>query len=146
MVEVWNEVVREGVAFPQVEELDVKAGTDFFAEQTHCGVAVEDGRVAGLYILHPNNIGHCSHIANASYAVSSAERGNGYGRMLVEDSLWQARKHGFRLMQFNAVVATNTVARRLYESLGFVSLGVVPGGFRLDDGSYADICPYFHEL
>ena len=146
MAEVWNEVVRDGIAFPQEEELDETAAMKFFAEQVHCGVAVEDGRVLGLYILHPNNIGRCGHIANASYAVSSAARGKGIGRMLVEDSLAQGKEHGFRVMQFNAVVATNAGARHLYEKLGFVQLGTIPGGFRMPDGTYVDICPYYHEL
>ena len=61
--------------------------SEFFGLQTHCGVAVEDGRVLGLYILHPNNVGRCGHIANASYAVSSAARGKGVGRALIEDSI-----------------------------------------------------------
>lgn len=146
MVEIWNEVVKDGVAFPQEETLNLESGTAFFAEQTHCGVAVENGEVLGLYILHPNNIGRCGHIANASYAVSSAARGKGAGHLLVEDSLVQGRVHGFRVMQFNAVVATNAGARHLYEKLGFVQLGTIPGGFRMPDGTYADICPYYHEL
>lgn len=146
MVTIWNQVVEDGVAFPQEELLDVESGTHFFAEQTHCGVAVEEGRVLGLYILHPNNIGRCGHIANASYAVDRAARGRGLGRLLVSDSLAQARIQGFRVMQFNAVVATNANARHLYESLGFVQLGTIPEGFRLPDGSYVDICPYYHEL
>ena len=146
MLHAWNEVVREGVAFPQTEELGPDEGAAFFADQTHCGVAVEDGRVLGMYILHPNNIGRCGHIANASYAVSSCARGRGIGRTLVTDSLDKAKELGFRVMQFNAVVASNTRARHLYESLGFVPLGIIPGGFRLPDGTYEDICPYYHEL
>ena len=146
MVEIWNEVVEDGISFPQEETLDLRGGAAFFAEQTHCGVAVVDGDVVGLYILHPNNIGRCGHIANASYAVGSAARGKGAGRLLVEDSLAQGRANGFRVMQFNAVVASNAGARHLYEKLGFVQLGTIPGGFRMPDGSYADICPYYHEL
>lgn len=145
MVGIWNEVVRDGIAFPQEDELNLATGSEFFAAQTYCGVAVEEGRVLGLYILHPNNVGRCGHIANASYAVSSAARGKGLGRALVSDSLVQGKAHGFRVLQFNAVVATNP-ARRLYESLGFVQLGTIPGGFRMPDGTYADICPYYHEL
>ena len=146
MVDIWNEVVRDGIAFPQEEELDLASGSAFFASQTYCGVAEEDGHVIGLYILHPNNVGRCGHIANASYAVGSAARGKGAGRLLVEDSLAQGKAHGFRVLQFNAVVATNTRARHLYEKLGFVQLGTIPGGFRMPDGTYADICPYYHEL
>ena len=146
MAEVWNEVVRDGIAFPQEDELDEVSAAEFFGSQTHCGVAEEDGRVLGLYILHPNNVGRCGHIANASYAVSSEARGRGVGRALVEDSLAKAKGHGFRVMQFNAVVATNAGARHLYEKLGFTQLGAIPGGFRMPDGTYADICPYYHEL
>ena len=146
MTGVWNEVVEDGVAFPQEEPLNAETASAFFAEQTHCGVAIEGGRVVGLYILHPNNVGRCGHIANASYAVGSNARGRGVGRMLVGDSLAKAREHGFRIMQFNAVVSTNAGARHLYEKLGFVQLGTIPGGFRMSDGSYADICPYYCEL
>lgn len=146
MIAIWNEAVEDGIAFPQEETLDLESGTAFFGEQTHCGVAVEDGTVLGLYILHPNNIGRCGHIANASYAVGSAARGKGIGRLLVEDSLKQGHEHGFRVLQFNAVVASNAGARHLYEKLGFVQLGTIPGGFRMPDGSYVDICPYYHEL
>ncbi len=146
MVNIWNEVVRDGIAFPQEDELDLESGSKFFASQTYCGVAEEDGRVIGLYILHPNNVGRCEHIANASYAVSSAARGNGVGRHLVADSLENGKEHGFRVLQFNAVVATNLSARHLYEKLGFKQLGTIPGGFRMPDGTYSDICPYYHEL
>ena len=146
MTEVWNEVVEEGIAFPQEETLDEQSAAEFFAQQTHCGVVVDDDRVIGLYILHPNNVGRCGHIANASYAVGSAARGKGVGRLLVEDSMAQAKTHGFRVLQFNAVVSTNSRARHLYEKLGFVQLGTIPGGFRMPDGTYADICPYYHEL
>ncbi len=146
MAGVWNEVVRDGIAFPREDELDEAGAAEFFGSQTHCGVVIEGGRVLGLYILHPNNVGRCGHIANASYAVSSAARGKGVGRALVEDSMARGKEHGFRVLQFNAVVATNAGARPLYEKLGFVQLGTIPGGFRMPDGSYADICPYYHEL
>ena len=66
MISVWNEVVRDGVAFPQTEELDFESGKKFFAEQTCCPVATdENGEVLGMYILHPNNVGRCGHICNA---------------------------------------------------------------------------------
>ena len=74
MCAIWNEVVEAGEAFPQEEPLDIESGKAFFASQSHCGVAVDSdaGSIVGLYILHPNNIGRCGHIANASYAVSAA--------------------------------------------------------------------------
>ena len=146
-VAIWNRVVEDGVAFPQTEPLTLEEGTAFFAEQTLTAVAVDEaGEVLGMYILHPNNIGRCGHIANASYAVAPHARGRGVGEALVRDSLKQAKAHGFTVMQFNAVVATNTRALRLYEKVGFTRLGVIPKGFRLPDGTYADIVPQYIEL
>lgn len=146
MVRIWNEVVEEGVAFPQEEPLTADTGAAFFASQTHCGVAEAGGAVYGLYILHPNNVGRCGHICNASYAVSKDSRGRHIGERLVLDCLAEARAHGFRVLQFNAVVESNTHARHLYERLGFTQLGTIPGGFRMKDGRYENTCPYYHEL
>ena len=146
--EIWNEVVRDGVAFPQTEPLTETTGAEFFAAQSRTAAAVETdtGRVVGLYILHPNNVGRCGHIANASYAVASGCRGLHVGEKLVRDSIAQAGPLGFRVLQFNAVVATNVHARHLYERIGFHQLGVIPGGFRMKDGHYEDICPYYIEV
>ncbi len=148
MIRIWNEVVEDGIAFPQEEFLTEITGAEFFASQTYNGVAedTETGRVLGLYILHPNNIGRCRHICNASYAVSKDSRGLHIGEKLVLDCLEQGKKHGFGVLQFNAVVATNIHARHLYERLGFVQLGTIPKGFRMKDGHFEDICPYYHEL
>lgn len=146
MIKIWNEVVDEGTAFPQEELLTEQTGADFFAAQTYCAVAVDENGVCGLYILHPNNVGRCGHICNASYAVSSEKRGLHIGEALVSDCLVQAKIHGFGVLQFNAVVATNVHARHLYERLGFTQLGTIPKGFRLKSGEYEDICPYYHEL
>ena len=146
MIAIWNEVVEEGAAFPQEELLDEASGAAFFSAQTYTAVAEEGERLLGLYILHPNNVGRCGHIANASYAVASASRGRHVGEKLVLDSLREARAHGFRVLQFNAVVEGNLRARHLYERLGFRRLGTIPGGFRMKDGSFANICPYYHEV
>lgn len=146
MIDIWNEVVAEGIAFPQEEPLDGDTGRQFFGGQTYTAVAVADDKVLGLYILHPNNVGRCGHICNASYAVRSDRRGLHIGEKLVSDCLIQGRLHGFKVLQFNAVVASNIRARHLYERLGFKQLGVIPKGFRMKDGSYEDICPYYHEL
>ena len=146
MIHIWNEVVEEGIAFPQEELLNESTGAEFFASQSYCGVAEAEGKVVGLYILHPNNVGRCGHICNASYAVSSSCRGQHIGEQLVLDCLAMAKKQGFRVLQFNAVVESNTHARHLYERLGFTQLGIIPGGFRMKDGHYENICPYYHVL
>ena len=148
MVEIWNEVVEEGVAFPQEETLTEATGETFFTGQNYCGVAEnsETGAILGLYILHPNHIGRCGHICNASYAVRSGNRGFHIGEGLVLDCIRQAHEIGFRILQFNAVVADNVHARHLYERIGFHQIGTVPGGFRLKNGSYGDICLYYIEV
>lgn len=146
MIAIWNEIVEEGVAFPQEELLDQDTGKEFFASQSYVGVAQEEEKIVGLYILHPNNVGRCSHICNASYAVSSKERGRHIGEKLVKDCLVMAKQTEFKVLQFNAVVESNVHARHLYERLGFKQLGVIPGGFRMKDGTYENICPYYHVL
>lgn len=146
MIAIWNEVVKDGIAFPQEELLTEKTGAEFFGSQTYCGVAEENGTIYGLYILHPNNIGRCGHICNASYAVSKEFRGKHIGELLVKDCLVQAKKCGYGVLQFNAVVESNIHARHLYERLGFVQLGTIPNGFRMKDGHFENICPYYHEL
>lgn len=146
MIAIWNEVVEDGIAFPQEELLTEKTGSEFFGSQTYCGVAEENGTIYGLYILHPNNIGRCGHICNASYAVSKAFRGKHIGELLVKDCLVQAKNCGYGVLQFNAVVESNIHARHLYERLGFVQLGTIPNGFRMKDGHFENICPYYHEL
>ena len=146
MIRIWNEVVEDGIAFPQEETLSLSSGMEFFSSQSYCGVAVADGKICGLYILHPNNVGRCGHICNASYAVSSDARGKHIGEQLVKDCLQKGKELGFRVLQFNAVVESNVHARHLYERLGFKQLGTIPGGFRMKDGHYENICPYYREL
>ena len=107
MISIWNKVVEDGEAFPQEDFLNDTTGADFFAAQTYCGVADNNGKIVGLYILHPNNIGRCGHIANASYAVDNDHRGEHIGEKLVDDCLVQAKQYGFGILQFNAVVENN---------------------------------------
>lgn len=146
--EIWNQVVEDGVAFPQEEKLTVQSGDEFFREQTYTGIAenTDTNEILGLYILHPNNVGRCGHICNASYAVRRDIRGEHIGEKLVRDCLIQAKEKGFRIMQFNAVVASNVHALHLYERIGFMKLGVIPGGFRMPDGHYEDIIPHYYVL
>ena len=147
-VKIWNQVVEDGVAFPQEENLTKESGDAFFREQTYTGVAEneETGEIVGLYILHPNNVGRCGHICNASYAVRKDIRGAHIGEKLVLDCIKMAKEKGFRVLQFNAVVASNVHALHLYERIGFTKLGVIPGGFRMPDGHYEDIIPHYYVL
>lgn len=147
MVKIWNEIVEAGQAFPQENPESIDSGREFFKSQSYCGVARNDaGDIVGLYILHPNNIGRCGHICNASYAVAQTERSRGIGRKLVAHSLQKARELGFKIMQFNAVATDNLAANALYPKLGFVKLGSIPEGFRRPDGSWQDINLYYKRL
>ena len=146
MIAIWNEVVEDGIAFPQEELLTEDSGRAFFASQSCCGVAEENGSIYGLYILHPNNVGRCGHICNASFAVSSESRGKHIGEQLVKHCIETAGTLGFGILQFNAVVESNVHARHLYERLGFQQLGTIPNGFRMKDGHFENICPYYIEL
>lgn len=145
---IWNEVVIEGIAFPQVEELTEQEADDFFSSQSYTGVAEnsETGEVVGLYILHPNNVGRCGHICNTSYAVRSDKRGLHIGEQLVKDSLAIGARLGFHILQFNAVVASNIHALHLYKRLGFTQLGIIPKGFLMKDGHYEDIVLHYISL
>ena len=147
-IDIWNDVVIDGVAFPQIELLNEDTGLEFFNSQSFTGVAYNsnNNEIVGLYILHPNNVGRCSHISNASYAVKKDKRGRHIGELLVKDCLIKAKELGFRILQFNAVVATNTSALKLYKKLGFTQLGVIPKGFLLKDGTYEDIIPHYIEF
>ena len=147
-IAIWNTVVEDGVAFPQLEYLTLETGRAFFEEHSFTGIAKDTatGEILGLYILHPNNIGRCGHICNASYAVKIGFRGMHIGEALVRHCLQKGKELGFRILQFNAVVAANTPALNLYKKLGFVQLGVIPGGFLMKDGHYEDIIPQYRIL
>jgi len=146
MQHIWNEVVNEGIAFPQIEPLTIEEAKTFFANQSFSAVAENDNEIVGLYILHPNNVGRCGHLSNASYAVKSSARGLHIGEKLVKHCLEKGRELGFRILQFNAVVKTNYSAVHLYDKLGFIKLGVVPEGFLMKDGVYEDIILFYHTL
>lgn len=146
LIKIWNSIVAQGEPFPQKEPLDMKDGFSFFSNQTFAGVAVKDHRIFGFYILHPNNIGRCSKIANASYGVTEAARGQGIVKKLVLHSLKTAKKKGYRILQFNAVVKTNLPAISLYKALGFKELGTIPGAYESIRGEYEDILLFYYNL
>ena len=147
VTEIWNEVISDGNAFAEKACLTSEETAKLFEKQTDSAVAEGgNGEILGAYILHPNYSGRLGHICNASFAVRKAYRGRHIGEKLVVDCLEQARKAGFRIMQFNAVIETNHCARHLYEKLGFRQSGMIPGGFYMKNGRYENICQYYLEL
>lgn len=139
LLEIWNDILLEGNAFPGDELYQPQDFAQFLQAQSAVTCITVDDKVAGYYILHPNNIGWCSHVANASYAIAKAYRRHGLGAQLVKKSLEQAGELGFKGMQFNAVVTVNKAAIHLYQKLGFQIVGTIPGGYRLKDGAYSDM-------
>jgi L-amino acid N-acyltransferase YncA len=111
-----------------------------------CYVAERDGSIAGTYILKPNQRGLGSHIANAAFMVEPGARGRGLGRAMGEHCIGEARRLGFRGMQFNFVVSTNTPAVRLWQDLGFEIVGRLPGVFRHSREGFVDAFVMFRSL
>jgi L-amino acid N-acyltransferase YncA len=118
----------------------------WFRSDTHTYVAESDGRIVGTYILKPNQPALGSHVANAAFMVSPSARGLGTGRRMGEHCLDEARRLGFRAMQFNFVVSTNQPAVHLWQQLGFAVVGTLPGAFRHAQHGFVDAYVMFRTL
>ena len=109
-------------------------------------VAEREGETVGTYLVKPNQPGLGAHVANAGYMVRPDAFGGGIGAALCEHSLAEARAAGYRAMQFNAVVSTNTRAVALWERFGFRIIGTVPEGFRHAQRGYVDLLIMYRKL
>ena len=118
----------------------------WFRADTHTYVAEDDGHVVGTYILRANQPGSGSHVANAAFMVAPTARGQGIGRAMGENCLSEARRLGFRAMQFNFVVSTNEGAIRLWKQLGFKIVGTLPNAFRHPQKGCVDVYVMFRSL
>ena len=128
---IFRSVVAAGDTYSYAPDTSLEeARAMWTTAPTRCFVALIDGRVAGCYMLKPNQPGLGSHVANAGYMVATHARGQGLAGRLCEHSLETARAAGFRAMQFNFVVSTNEVAVKLWRKHGFEIVGTVPGAFR----------------
>ncbi|TXJ43945.1 GNAT family N-acetyltransferase [Brachyspira pilosicoli] len=146
-IKIWNNIIEDGIYFPQIDVLKDEDETDkYFSSQDHTGLVIESEKVYRVYILHPNNIGRCGHICNASYAVDKNIRGKGVGEALVRDSIKQGAKFGYRILQFNAVVLSNETAHKLYKKIGFNEIGIVKKGYLNKNNEYEDIVLYYIDL
>jgi L-amino acid N-acyltransferase YncA len=147
---IWNifhEIVVAGDTYafdPRMSREEAFAY--WFRDDTDTYVAEKDARVVGTYILKPNQLGPGAHVANAAFMVASDAQGSGVGRRMAEHSLSEARQTGFRAMQFNFVVSTNTVAIHLWKQLGFKIVGTLPGAFRHPEKGYVDVYVMYRSL
>lgn len=132
---LFQEVVRAGDVFAYDETTTREAVRQLW---TPAHVALLDGRVVGSYYVKPNQPGRGAHVCNAGYMVAAEVRGRGVGRAMGEHSIGEARRLGYRAMQYNFVVATNTGALALWQKLGFEVVGRLPQAFRHPDQGLVD--------
>jgi L-amino acid N-acyltransferase YncA len=118
----------------------------WFGADIQAYVAETAGDIVGTYILRPNQSGGGSHVANAAFMVAPGARAQGIGRAMGEHCLSEARRLGFRAMQFNFVVSTNESAVHLWQDLGFGIVGTLPGAFRHPKKGYVDVYVMFRSL
>ena len=145
--DIFHVIVAAGDTYafdPKMSRNDALAY--WFGAGTRTYVAENDGRVVGTYILKPNQVAAGSHVANAAFMVAPAARGLQVGRNMGERCLGEARRLGFRAMQFNFVVSTNTAAIHLWHELGFKITGTLPGAFRHPEKGYVDVYVMFRSL
>jgi len=147
ILDIFMEVAAAGETFALPRDLSREEALEFW-----CGagntvfVGEEGGQIVGSYFLKPNQAGPGNHVANAGYIVASLERGKHFGRTLAEHSIAEARRLGFRAMQFNFVISTNRSAVRLWTQLGFRIVGTLPGVFQHPAQGYVDAHVMFMEL
>ena len=140
--QIAEEIVEDGTVFPFY---NVAGVCDYWFGNPHAQVfvAIQDQQVLGSYVLKPLQPDRGSHIANAGYMVANAARGRGIGRQMAEHSLAVAAQSGYRAIQFNQVVATNTIAIALWESLGFQLIGRIPQAFQHPQQGLVDSCIFY---
>jgi ribosomal protein S18 acetylase RimI-like enzyme len=147
---IWN-IFRAVVSTGDTYSFAPTTGRDealgyWLAPANRCFVAEVAGDVRGTYILKPNHEGLGSHVANGAFMVAPDARGGGIGRAMGKHALREARRLGFRAMQFNFVVSTNEAAVRLWQALGFRIVGTLPGAFRHAQKGFVDAYVMFRPL
>jgi ribosomal protein S18 acetylase RimI-like enzyme len=109
-------------------------------------LAEEGGAIVGTYYIRANQQGGGAHVANCGYMTAAGSTGKGIARRMCEHSLQHARSRGFKAMQFNVVVSTNERAVRLWQSLGFETVGRLPRAFEHPRHGFVDALVMFRAL
>ena len=128
---IFHEIVGQGETYAFSPNTDKsEAFKIWMVTPTATYVALDQDNIVGTYYIKPNQPGLGAHVCNVGYMVSSNARSRGIGRAMCEHSQTEARKLGFRAMQFNLVVTTNKGAIKLWQDLGFAIVGALPKAFR----------------
>ncbi len=135
---IFRSITSTGDSYIYQDDFTDQNVYDFFLKDTVPFVAKIDNKIVGFYIIRQNRIGRGSHICNASYMVSPEYQNNKIGRLMGEHSLVEAKKLGYKAMQFNIVVSTNLRAVSLWQSLGFKIIGTIPQGFNHKEKGLVD--------
>ena len=146
---VLEPIFRAGETYPyarDITEEDARHAWTVVPTATYVAAEKECDEIAGTYYIKPNQPPRGAHVCNGGYAVAEHARGKGVGMALGKHALTAAAKHGFRAMQFNLVVATNTASIRLWKRLGFTTIGTLPGAFNHPAHGYVDAYVMYREL
>ncbi|SUP79087.1 acetyltransferase [Yersinia frederiksenii] len=136
---LFQAVIRRGDTYVFTPETPEQDAYDYwFAPGVRCFVALHEQRIVGMYKLIDNQRDLGSHVANASFMVDGQARGLGIGKALGIHCIEQATALGYRAMQFNFVVSTNTLAITLWQKLGFEIIATLPEAFNHSELGYVD--------
>ena len=145
--EIFREVIATGETYPIEPDIPrERALAYWFKHNAHVCVVENNGKIVGSYTLHQNQAGGGAHVANAAFIVAKDTRGEGIGRAMGEHCLKEARRLGFRAMQFNFVVSINESAVKLWQDLGMKIVGTLPGAFRHPTRGHVDVYVMFQSL
>lgn len=136
---LFQAVISRGDTYVFTPDTPEQDAYDYwFGPGVHCFVALHEQRIVGMYKLIDNQRGLGSHVANASFMVDGQARGLGIGKALGIHCIEQATTLGYRAMQFNFVVSTNTLAIALWQKLGFEIIATLPDAFNHSELGYVD--------
>lgn len=136
---ILEPVIRAGETYPLPRDMSREAALAYwFAPQHEVFVAVDQNEAVGTYYLRANNTGGGAHVANCGYMVRAEAVGRGIARAMCAHSLGRAKERGFRAMQFNFVIATNTRAVTLWQAMGFAIVGRLPAVFEHPTHGFVD--------
>jgi GNAT superfamily N-acetyltransferase len=140
--------LRAGETYPQPRDITRAQALTYWWKPEHTIMVAEDGdgRLVGTYYIKANSTGPAAHVANGGYMTLPDAWGHGVGRALCMHSLDEARRQGYRAMQFNLVIATNTRALHLWQSCGFEIVGRLPGAFAHPNQGFVDALILFQTL